>query len=1245
MPVPLSQAPFPFERHDIRSGPITRPGFPDFGVIFSSQINASPQSYHPADLEGAVIEVLELQQKGDPNRFFTILGGYFCERNPGGRPNEVAISRIFGVALDASLGFGLQPGNNCLVDHWEMKDLSGSGRKNMMDERSKGENGWTFIVNFKPFRQQYPYSGKFMGITRECPQLLTLELTTGTSLEKEVEVLASATIFQGPVRGYRWDWGDGSQPEETFTPSASHKYSRSGGQDQSYQVTLSILGPDGCSASLSQPFLVPGYCPVMKFASTELTYPGTEEARVTAQLAGNHEPGMRYSWNWGDGSPVDNTDLPQASHPYLRSNVSAPFTIQVEILGPGSCQAHLSSSVVVAPKPCPEVSAIRVLTGSLNGDLFVVSVEADVLRGPADHFVWNWGDGSATETTTKPEASHSFTPGQGEALQRTVTVTAMGPGSACQNSLSTVVTIPGQCPVVALAAKVLNVTDLDALVELALKATGPAPAQWTITWGDGSPAEVVTGLTATHRYQRPAGDAQHIDILARAEGPGNCLSSTSTSVMVPGACPAIESVEWSWLEQTGGTWLLEASVTVLGPRPNQLTWDWGDGSPVESGVATTLQHAYPGLPGESRSFTLTVEASGPGSCSSTHSELIEVPPLPCATLRQLTVSPGAITNDHQTFHFSATFDGPTPTSFRWNWGDGSPEETTLVAQASHDFARQAGQPMSYQVRFTSSGPGVCSLQSETSVSLDAYCPLPGQLSLQLVPAAGDSYEVQATLDVQGPPPASFTWNWGDGSPEETTPLPSALHTYAAKPGLAQALTVSVTTSGPGVCPDQTVQQALHIPAGCPTADLVRVVAQSQTDTEASFDLEVTGAGQAESYVWNFGDGSPQVTTTARTVSHQYPRWAGHAPEFEITVDLIGPGPCRSRASTRVVVPAGEVCPIISRIDTYLASETATHVRMGFIPVTLQGAPGSYTWNFGDGSAPLTTTDPEVVHEFSRQAGPLLTVSVASSGPNTCSASQSVEVRLPGTTACPVIGQLAVSGKAGTQANSWVADAQVEVLSGKPDRYLWDAGAGTVTTLQPLASFTFDQATQARKQTIKVVAEGPGTCRSEATALVEIPARKVKDPWCERWPWLVALLGGLSIGGWLVCPADLAEGSPSSWLGWVLFLIMGLWAASIWWWDRQGRRKGCPPGICDGLAIGWSSLLASTGVAFLLQGCLPGWIFWGLGSLLLAAVFGWLWFQRCARKAGARVFWIYFGVSVLAFALVALLLAMPALTCV
>ena len=1247
MSIPLIQAPLPFERHTIRSGPISRSGFQDYGVIFTSREGVSPSDFHTADLLGAVIEVIELRDKGEANRFFTILGGYYCDSEPGGRKKEVAISHIFGVAADASLGFGLQPGNHCLVDEWEMKDLSGGSRKNMMDERDKGGDGWTFIVNFKPSRAQYPFSGKSIAISRECPQLTSLVVSQGASEETTLVAEAIVTTLHGPVRGYRWTWGDGSAAEETITPTANHVYQRASGQDQAFTITVASIGPDGCESSLTQVFTVSGHCPVVLVGSTELFYPDDIHAEALVELAGGHLAGMTYRWNWGDGSELEETPRPQATHRYVRKTEVSVFKLEITSFGPGTCGANLSTVFSVAAKPCPEITSLNPGPGEMVGNVFVVPFSATVIRGQADSYLWNWGDGSDATTTQRPEATHQFVPAAGAPTTRKVTVTAIGPGSACESSASVEVVIPGQCPMVSIKATMGEVTETTAEVSLALNHIGPAPDSWTIHWGDGTSPESVVGLRATHVFVRPAGDQQTMSISATANGPGSCSDQATTSVVIPGACPALSNLEIVWEEQLANAWVLSATVSMSGPAPDHLVWDWGDGSAPEQSQATTLQHSYTAKPGETQARRLRVSAQGPAPCESTAEIDIEVPALPCPILQQLKVSPGPVEGNKQTFTFSAAYEGVTPGRFRWNWGDGSAEETTADASASHAFALKPGEDASYEVQLFSDGPGVCKSATHATVSLVAYCPLPGELSLLVQAASGSGISVDGNLTVTGPAPTRYVWDWGDGSAPTETTQPSASHTYAEKPGFAQQYTVVVTVKGPGVCADRSRSQEIVLPASCPVFQGITATEVSLSETSVVYQFDLPGTGAADSYVWDFGDGSAPETSASPSIRHEYARWAGQTPSFAVQVQANGPGSCSSQSMGNVMIPEPDICPIISRIDTYTALETVDSVSIGFIPVTLQGFPIEYTWDFGDGSAPLTTSDAEVIHEYQRGSGSAFEVKVSSKGPKVCVANQSVHVSVKQTEACPEIGALALSGKAGAQAGEYAVAASVTLVSGKPDYYLWDWGLGGTPekTFQPSATKTYEKGESARNQAVKVTAYGPGSCVASATASTSIPGLPVAHPWCKRWPYVVALLGSLACGGWLVCPAANADPAPSGWLPWVLLLLTLAFGLVAWLWQSLGKKRGCPPALCGGLAVGWTIALTMTGVAFFLNDCLPSWMGWGIGSFLVAAILAGIWYWKCAKTAGARVFITFFLISLLAFAIIVLALAMPALACV
>ncbi len=379
--------------------------------------------------------------------------------------------------------------------------------------------------------------------------------------------------------------------------------------------------------------------------------------------------------------------------------------------------------------------------------------------------------------------------------------------------------------------------------------------------------------------------------------------------------------------------------------------------------------------------------------------------------------------------------------------------------------------------------------------------------------------------------------------------------------------------------------------------------------------------------------------------HEYPRWAEQDQPFTVKVKTYGPGCCAAESSVNIVVDGAPVCPIISRIDTYTASETETTVSIGFIPFTIQGVPKSWEWDFGDGSQKVTTSDPEVIHAYSRSAGSGIEVKVSATGPGNCSAKQSVELSVDGSTPCPELGPLKLSGRMSN--GYYLVSASLTLNAGSANGYRWDWGDGSDSeeTTGPSATHEYALADQDYPVTVTVTAGGPGSCESDASETITIPAETVKHPWCRWWPLLVAFLAALAGGAWLVCPAAQAEGSAAGWVYWVLLILILGFGATVWLWQSLGKKRNCPPDLCNGLAVGWSMMLTMTGVAFFLNDCLPNWMVWGIGSLVLAAGLAGWWFARCARYAGSGRFLAFFLVSLLAFAAVVLAIAMPALSCV
>jgi plastocyanin len=118
---------------------------------------------------------------------------------------------------------------------------------------------------------------------------------------------------------------------------------------------------------------------------------------------------------------------------------------------------------------------------------------------------------------------------------------------------------------------------------------------------------------------------------------------------------------------------------------------------------------------------------------------------------------------------------------------------------------------------------------------------------------------------------TYQWNFGDGSPVQTTNLPTTDHTFASAGSHMVKLTV--TDSGSATA-SVTHQLAVALPP-----DATPVARFSVSPAKPPVGAVVTFNGSAssdsdgdaiKSYRWTFGDGASQVSTSP-TITHRYTR--------------------------------------------------------------------------------------------------------------------------------------------------------------------------------------------------------------------------------------------------------------------------------------------------------------------------------------------------------------------------------------
>ncbi len=133
------------------------------------------------------------------------------------------------------------------------------------------------------------------------------------------------------------------------------------------------------------------------------------------------------------------------------------------------------------------------------------------------------------------------------------------------------------------------------------------------------------------------------------------------------------------------------------------------------------------------------------------------------------------------------------------------------------------------------------------------------------------------------------------------------------------------------------------------------------DFDASASTPSSGA-TLTSYAWDFGDGSPVVTTTVPTVSHTYTKPGTQSVTLTVT-DSTGQKASLTKALA-FPVPAFSYVPNSSDTKAIDFDASASTGSGGTAVAT-------YTWNFGDGSMPVSTHSATTTHTYA--AGGVYTV--------------------------------------------------------------------------------------------------------------------------------------------------------------------------------------------------------------------------------------------------------------------------------
>jgi gliding motility-associated-like protein len=435
-----------------------------------------------------------------------------------------------------------------------------------------------------------------------------LPIATFTILDDTV-CLGEPMLFANNSTGatsYLWDFGDGAT---STAISPSHAFIGVG----DFTVSLVAYTSFGCTDTTTTDIFIDSI-PTAAFTNTTECFGGT-----TIFTNNSFGSPVSFEWDFGDGSPVDNTFEP--THTY---GAPGSYLVTLTVTNSVNCSNSLPQIVNVNQVPVADFTWSQTCEGQ------AMNFTDQTLNNPIG-WAWDFGDGNSSLIQNP---SHIYL----DTGSYTVQLVVSG-GTGCLDSITYDVYVDS---IPTADFTFVNACTNEDLVFTDNSSINPNTYLWQ--FGDGNTSNLVN---PTHSYTA----AGTYPVTLTVEYASNGCSHTITQNVEshPRTVPAFTANTPCLGEQTD---FIDQTTNT----PNAWEWDFGDGSPVEFVQNPSHLYAVDGF------YDITLITQNAFGCSDTLIQQIQIFGLPTADFTSTTVCEGAITQ--------FTDNSIDDVSWQWDFGDG-----------------------------------------------------------------------------------------------------------------------------------------------------------------------------------------------------------------------------------------------------------------------------------------------------------------------------------------------------------------------------------------------------------------------------------------------------------------------------------------------------------------------------------------------------------------------------------------------
>jgi PKD repeat protein len=697
-------------------------------------------------------------------------------------------------------------------------------------------------------------------------------------------------LSTGALIGWEWSFGNGNTGLDQNP--APENYPNVG----AYNVILTVEATNGCKNSDTHIVRV-HESPVAQFMAQDVCIGAVGSfTDLSSSMAG--DPITNWTWNFGNG----NTST--AQNPTNIYNTIGNYLVTLDV-NTAHCSDQVQMNVNVEPAPTSGFDA------STTGGCGPLTVDFSNTSTGAVNYTWLFGDGAGTAEENPQHTFLNFGTVDSVYTVRLIAATAFG----CTDTSSIDITVnPG--------AQAL-------FQSFYLPSCAPMPATFLnnsqsasgYIWdfGDGSPLS--NEVNPTHEFSNSTQFLVNYTIQLVALTPNGCNDTTTASISVfpePNFqfnLPVAEGCAPYVLQLP----LVSGAVTYA--------WNFGDGT-ISASPAPS--HTYFNNTLDTVSYTTQLVATSAFGCKDTSETEVTVYPNPIAQFSANLLagcSPLTVGFENQSI---------LADSVNWNYGDGTVSDT-LSTDHDHTFVNSTNQTVTYTITLTAFTANGCSRNFTRTIQV--YPEVTAAFEHPLQGCSPISFIAQNTSQ-NG---SIYQWDFGNGT---GSLAPNPLVGYANNTAVPDTFDITLVATSAFGCEDTSRSSVVVFPK--PQAAYFADVTTGCSPLTVTFQ---NTSSTADSYLWNYGDGSGS-DTSATAHSHVFQSFMNIPQNYGVSLVAVSNFGCSDTTQGQVTV-----YPEV-QANFQPEAEGCSPLPVNFVNQSFGAV--SYVWQFGDGNQSF---QPNASHTF------------------------------------------------------------------------------------------------------------------------------------------------------------------------------------------------------------------------------------------------------------------------------------------